>query len=102
MGARRSFQSSLIKVGLIVESSSDGGRSLWANSEARSPAPGNRIRPENTQICLEIVGAPAVELVTNEKVLKLVGFILAGQRFDWGAARRGIFREPAGWLATNA
>ncbi|KRZ56815.1 hypothetical protein T02_10754 [Trichinella nativa] len=38
-------------VGLIVESSSDGGRSLWANSEARSPAPGNRIRPENTQIC---------------------------------------------------
>ncbi|KRZ20792.1 hypothetical protein T4B_8965 [Trichinella pseudospiralis] len=39
-------------VGLIlVESSSDAGRSLWANSEARSPAPANRIRPENTQIC---------------------------------------------------
>ncbi|KRZ08000.1 hypothetical protein T11_24 [Trichinella zimbabwensis] len=40
-------------VGLILveSSSSDAGRSLWANSEARSPAPANRIRPENTQIC---------------------------------------------------
>ncbi|KRX89570.1 hypothetical protein T4B_13174 [Trichinella pseudospiralis] len=39
-----------------------------------------KLRPQ-----VEIVGAPAVELVKNdatEKVLKPVGFILAGRRFD--------------------